>query len=60
MKSKEHKEFQEALEKVLSVTHAEIKRLESNEKTQRTFTSKKRGRKATSPALRRRVLGERD
>ena len=49
MKSKKHKAFTEALEKVLSVTHDEIKRREAADKEQRKFTAKKRGRKAKTP-----------
>jgi hypothetical protein len=48
--SKKYRAFSDALEKVLSVTHAEIKQLEADEKKKRTFTGKKRGRKPKPPA----------
>ena len=50
MKSKKQKAFTEALERILSVTHEEIKRREAADKEQRKFTTKKRGRKAKSSA----------
>jgi hypothetical protein len=49
MKSKKYRAFTEALEKVLSVTHTEIKQREAAEKAQRIFTAKKRGRKPKPP-----------
>jgi len=45
-----HKKFKEALERVLSVTHSEIKQIEESEKEKRNYTSKKRGKKPKPPA----------
>jgi len=50
MKPKEYDRFSEALEKVLSVTHAEIKQREDTDKEQRKYKGKKRGRKPKRPA----------
>ena len=50
MKHKQHQAFTDALERVLSVTHTEIKRLEAADKEKRKFTGKKRGRKSKPPA----------
>ena len=48
MKSAEFKTFTEALEKVLSVSHKEIKKMEAEDKALRSYTSKKRGPKKVS------------
>jgi hypothetical protein len=48
MKSKEYAAFSEALEKVLSVTHTEIKQREAADKMVRKYTGKKRKPKASA------------
>ncbi len=45
MKSKEYRAFSEALEKVLSVPHTEIKQRELADKGKRKYVGKKRGPK---------------
>jgi len=50
MKSREYKAFSDALEKVLSVSHAEIKRREAEDKALRQYTMKMRGPKKKGPA----------
>ncbi len=57
MKSKEYHAFTEALEKVLSVTPAEIKQREAEEKAKRKYTGKKRGPKAPASG---RALADKD
>lgn len=46
MKPKKYRRFSEALEKVLSVTHTEIKQREDTDKEQRKYRGRKRGRKS--------------
>jgi hypothetical protein len=60
MKPKEYKKFSDALEKVLSVTHSEIKQREGAEKEQRKYKGKKRGPKLKPPASEDRVSDEQD
>ena len=59
MKSKKYRAFTEALERVLSVTHTEIKQHESADKAKRSFSGKKRGPKPKTSASDR-ASGDKD
>ncbi len=53
--SEEYERFKDALERVLSVSHEEIKRIEESDKLKREFTGKKRKPKTNKASASDRV-----
>jgi hypothetical protein len=58
--TKEYDKFRDALERVLSVTHSEIKNLEAEDKERRNYVMKKRGPKKKKPSVSGRAKDAKD